>query len=212
MLGKLSVERGIARWQTCIMSKNTQGVRRRRAARTEKRRVMQKRRKAEQRAARQTHAAHAEETIQLTPEFLAQVPAPVKKRAIDRAVRLLKHASNLTALPPGYSVTPAGPVWQLIAPASLGRWKSLVGMILHPAPELAAAFAWELENGTIDLEDAEREALQVLEELATDHALMRKAPAKKLLTLSLTFELATGYQLLGTEAARDPTLVDRLDI
>jgi hypothetical protein len=174
----------------------------RRASRTERRRVMLKERKAEQRARRQ-HVSQAHqgesEGMRLGDRVLALVPESLREAAIERCIRRAQAAETVRGLPPGFELqrTPHG-MWQVVPPAEHSK-SLLIQGVTHALPELAAAFAWEVAEGQVDVEATREVASQIIANMIQSGVMPSGGPENdemtiKIAGLLLAGELLTGYQ------------------
>ncbi len=163
---------------------------------------MLKERKAEQRTHRQNASSERRdgaETMQLGDRVLALVPESLRETAIERCMRRAQAAETVRGLPPGFELqqTPHG-MWQVIPPAEHNT-SILIKGVTHVLPELAAAFAWEVAEGQVDVEASKEVASQVIAGLIERGEIPSRGPENdemtiKMIGLLLAGELITGYQ------------------
>ncbi|MFY0542483.1 hypothetical protein [Nannocystis pusilla] len=142
------------------MGKKSSSADQRRAARTERRRMMLKERKAEQRRLRREGE---KEKLKLPDHVLAWVPDPLREEAIQRCIRRMEACETVVGVPPGYALEQDDyGTWHVVPPGE--PTSLLIKGIMHPARELAMAFAWEIAEGRTDEASIQELAVQVVED------------------------------------------------
>lgn len=201
------------------MPKNRKQAQKRRAHRTEQRRVMQKQRKTEERALRSrpllggrlwsaTDAGSDQVSMQLTDRMLVMLPASLREAAIGRCMKRIDAVTDgVGALPPGFELlgTPNG-AWQVVPPP---EHDLLIKAITHPARELAVAFAWEVARGEVDAvatRELARKVAATLIERGDVPAGSDPEVASKMLGLLIGAELLAGYMSMAAKFGGEMTL------
>lgn len=137
--------------------------------------------------------------MRLGDRVLALVPESLREAAIERCIRRAQAAETVQGLPPGFELqrTPHG-MWQVVPPAEHNK-SLLIQGVTHALPELAAAFAWEVAEGQVDVEATREVASQIIANLIQSGVMPSGGPENdemtiKIVGLLLAGELLTGYQ------------------